>query len=150
MQFARPLLMPLILALMMAGGTAQGEDGGRASPPSDLQGHYEAKSQAILLTWSAPQEGLHQVYRDATLLTKTSATSWRDPALPSDHGFVYFVVAKTGNQTWSEPAIVAVPTLTCEIVNVTTSWNWPYADVQLHEECLGITYDKSFTWTAPQ
>lgn len=139
----------LLCALAVPGLAAHEEE----VSPQNVRGTYHATSHSITLHWDAPAEGnwTYKVYRDSRLVGETQVLTFRDSGIGNDKGYVYFVTATLDGQHWSMPGIGAVPTLTCQVVTLTTSWEWPHAYVKLHEECLGgIVYDKSVTWTAPQ
>jgi len=125
--------------------------------PENLEALYSTTQNVVTVTWDAPsQNGLtYLVWRDGQYLGSTSGTSFLD-ALPTSHdaGYIYFVSAQwVGNSgTYvSPPAVDGVSTIACEVVSVSTSWNYPYVYAHLHEECLGgtITYDKDATWMSP-
>jgi len=149
MQAFRLLACLVLLAAPFVGG-AQGPP----SPPQNLQGTFDHSTDAVTLTWKAPDAGnyVYQVYRDSTLLGSTANTGFVDQGVPLNSAFVYFVVDRAKDGTaWSTPAVVDVPTLSCDVATLTVTQNYPYVYAATHQECLGgtVVFDKSVTWTQP-
>lgn len=140
--------MLLALALLNLQAVAAG---GPAAPPADLVGVYDAESGTAYISWSAPGPGRleYSVYRDGELLGTTTATNFADADVPVEPGWIYVVTAASPGSPASDPAVLALAVPSCEIVNVSTSWDYPYLHARLHEECLGgTTFQKDVTWAA--
>ena len=121
----------------------------RPPPPQDLRGSQDAGSGAVQLNWQAPGDGrwAYKVWRENTTLGKSTSTAFADHP-PSDSLYIYLVTAKAPDGPWSDPALVAVPALGCEIVSISTTMDYPYAYVHVHEECIGgIAVDRDVTWS---
>lgn len=127
--------------------------------PQDLQGSYSLSTRLVSLSWQPPNGGSaawnYLVWRDGTFDGSTPALAYSDgpPGTVPDPGLIYFVSAAPPGNAGNPglPAVVGVPTLSCEVVSVSTTWEAPYLYAHLHEECLGgtFTYEKDAAWTAP-
>jgi len=156
--------LAIVLLALTALALPQGAAPQANSAPSDLEATYDRQGNLVALSWTPPSQTsnnlTYMVWRNDVYLGTTSTTSYTDMfglAVP-DPGYIYFVSAVTNsnnngvaNVTVSAPAIDGVSTLSCEVVNVSTSWNWPYVYAHLHEECLAgtTTYDRDVTWQRP-
>lgn len=127
------------------------------STPENLDAVYSTSQNTVQVTWQAPtQSGLsYLVWRDGQYLGSTTGTSFLDTfSSRPEPGYIYFVSAQWVDSSGtyvSPPAVDGVATTACEVVSVSTSWNYPYVYAHLHEECLGgtVTYDKDATWMRP-
>jgi len=148
-----PRLGPLCLLLAaLAAANIQGAAAGPEAPsPQDLQGAFDPETGTVALSWTMPYGGPmeYRVYRDSTFVGTTDAKGFVDSELPMEGGWIYIVTAARPGQSWSPPAVTPVPGTSCEVVNLSTSWEYPYLYARLHEECLGgITLEKDVTWVA--
>lgn len=157
---ASAIVLLALAALVAPQGTAPPAN----SSPTNLHSAYDSQANLVSLSWSPPSQTsnslTYMVWRNDVYLGTTTGTTYQDAfgmAVP-DPGYIYFVSAVTNsnnngvaNVTVSAPAIDGVSTLSCEVVNVSTSWNWPYVYAHLHEECLAgtVTYDRDVTWQRP-
>lgn len=122
--------------------------------PKDLRGTYAPSTGLVTLTWEPPGNApyVYHVWRDQAYDGSTSETKYvDDPARDvPDPAYIYLVRAAPANQPGEhgDPAVVGVPTVTCEVLSVTTSWSPPYLTATLHGECLkgSLVYDKSVTY----
>jgi hypothetical protein len=122
--------------------------------PKNLRGSYSASSGLVTLTWEAPASGsfVYHVWRDATHDGTTTDLKYVDdpPGDVPDPAYIYLVRAAPANkpEDQGDPAVVAVPTITCEVLSVTTTSSPPYLTVTLHGECLqgSRIFDKSITY----
>ncbi|MFO1532583.1 MAG: hypothetical protein ABR562_02620 [Thermoplasmatota archaeon] len=144
----RALVVPLLLAVLVAlPALAAPPPPGK---PRDFGGTYDPGSQTVTLTWKGDTTAwTYYAYRGSDLLGKTGETRYTD-APPHDSMWVYFLTESLDGKQFGEPAVAAVAGLDCEIASVATSWNYPYAYVHVHEECLGgIAMDRDVTWQSP-
>jgi hypothetical protein len=146
----------LALAAFVTVLLSQATAGGPPPPPGHLVASYDPASGAAHLSWTPPDPGrwTYVVWRDDGIVGSTSEAAFTDESVPTDTGaagFLYFVAATRDGRQWSKPAIIDLPTLACEIVTVSTSWEYPYVTARLHEECLdgAVVYDKKVTWAPP-
>jgi hypothetical protein len=154
MRNARLVAATGILVLLL--GAEAGAAAADTPPPQHLQGTYDRWSKVVTLQWTAGGEGpegspqpVYRVWRDTELLGKVTGTGYQDLHPTSEQGWVYFVTASLdGGTTWSLPAVAGVSGLSCEVVTMSTSWNFPYVYAHLHQECLGVPFDKDVTWVA--
>lgn len=126
--------------------------------PKDLRGSYAPSTGLVTLTWEAPGLGsyVYHVWRDDVHDGSTTGKKYVDdpPGDVPDPAYIYLVRAAPADRPgeYGDPAVVAVPTVTCEVLSVTTTASPPYLTVTLHGECLkgSLVYDKSITYDLGQ
>ena len=125
-----------------------------AGAPQNLRGSYSPSTGVVTLAWEPPNNApyVYHVWRDDVYDGSTAELRYSDnpPGDVPDPAYVYLVRAAHSSQPdeYGEPAVVGVPTVTCEVLSITTTWSPPYLTVTLHGECLkgSLVYDKSVTY----
>lgn len=131
----RASVATLLLALMLVPQVSAQPD-----PPERFEGTYDSGDEAVALEWdSAPPSHTFRIERNgAVLVASTTATSHLDEDLPSgSDDILYTLYIVDSSNTASEGLDLTVKRDTnCEVLSISTSWTYPYAYANVHEECL--------------